>query len=75
MSDEYNNDLLPELQFTQAEIDMVYFACLAFIGHPQTEDHTYSDEGFATLLVALTKIQTWCEGLMLDGEPDVVSPG
>lgn len=73
MSDEYNTELIP-LQFTQAEIDMVYFACLAHIGHPQTVDHDFSDEGFETLLAALSKIQDWCETLALTGEPDVVSP-
>lgn len=60
------------LEFTQSEIDMIYFACLAHIGHPQATEMELNDDGFDTLLGALTKIKAHMDSLYTDGEPEVI---
>lgn len=63
-----------DLRFTQAELDMLYFSCLHDIGHPQAEQWALSDDGFETLLGALSKIQEFFEAMSVSGEPDLVVP-
>lgn len=72
MSD--SEDELVPVQFTQAELDIIFFVCLHDIGHPQAMEYELKDEGFEDLLRALTRIQEWMESLSTSGEPDVVSP-
>lgn len=72
MSD--SDDEFVPVQFTQSELDIIYFVCLHDIGHPQAQEYELRDEGFETLLGALTRIQEWMESLSTAGEPDVVSP-
>ena len=69
----YNDDEI-DLKFTQAEIDMLYFAALHDIGHPQALEFELDDPGFETLMKALKKIQDHMESLYTNGEPDVVVP-
>jgi hypothetical protein len=68
-----SSQVIPDLGFTQQEIDMVYFACLAHIGHPQTVEMELNDDGFEALLAALVKIKAHMDSLYLDGEPEVLS--
>lgn len=70
-----DDDELISLEFSQSEIDMIYFACLAHIGHPQTTEMELNDSGFDTLLAALVKIKAHMDSLYLDGEPEVLSVG
>jgi hypothetical protein len=60
------------LGFTQAEIDMIYFALLAYIGHPQAAEYELKDDGFDCLLRGLTKIKEHQEEV--DRHPTVVEP-
>ena len=69
----YDDDEI-DLGFTQGEIDMLYFAALHHIGHPQALELELDDPGFETLLKALKKIQDHMETLYTNGEPDVVVP-
>lgn len=71
MPEGYNTDLIKDLLFTQAELDMIYFTCLHDIGHPQAQEYALGDEGYETLLDALKKIQEFFDGI---AEPDVVKP-
>lgn len=68
----YEDEPVPSVVFTQAELDMIYFTCLHDIGHPQAEEYQLADSGFETLLKALTKIANYLDSLMTNGEPDVV---
>jgi hypothetical protein len=70
-----DGDQIPDLGFTQSEIDMIYFACLSHIGHPQASEMELNDDGFETLLDALIKIKAHMDSLYLSGEPEVVSVG
>jgi hypothetical protein len=73
VSDPTDEQLVP-VQFTQSELDVIFFVCLHDIGHPQAMEFELLDEGFEDLLRALTRIQEWQESLVTAGEPDVVSP-
>lgn len=68
MPEGYETDLV-DLQFTEAELDMLYFTCLHDIGHPQAIEFALSDNGYETLLAALKKIQDWSDNR---AEPDVM---
>lgn len=68
----YDTELVEDLIFTEAEIDMLFFHSLKAIQHPQAEDWTTTDDGFETLMRALTKIQDHFGLRETDGEPVVV---
>lgn len=67
-----DDDETADLRFTQNEVDMIYFSCLDYLGHPDAEDWALSDAGFKHLLTALTKIQDYNNGRH-DG-PQVIEP-
>lgn len=69
--DGYDSDIVP-LEFTLAELDMLYFTCLHDIGHPEAEEWQLTDSGFDALLKALKKIHEYHESLVIDGEPDII---
>lgn len=71
---DYDEVLIEEVQFTHGELDMIYFSCLAYMGHPQAKEWTLTDDGFASLVRGLKKIQDWNEQQETAGEPEVVSP-
>ena len=72
---DVNPDDLVNIEFTQSEIDMLYWSALHDIGHPEALGFELTDSGFDTLLRALTKIQAHMESLyeadLLSGEPEV----
>lgn len=57
--------------FTQHEIDMIYFACLQHVGHPDAENYEMQDDGFEHLMSALRRISAYME-TVYDG-PEVVT--
>lgn len=71
---DYDEVPVEEVKFTHGELDMIYFSCLAYMGHPQAKEWTLTDDGFASLVRGLKKIQDWNETQAEKGEPEVVSP-
>ena len=61
-----------DLTFTQAELDMLYYAGLFLFGHPETERWEPSEDGQRTLLKAVKKIKEHNDRLAVNGEPDIV---
>lgn len=77
MTDEekqaYQEEPVPEIVFTHAELDMLYYAALVAIDHPVAEQYDFTDEGLHDLLRALARISEW-EEAHSEPEPMVVSP-
>lgn len=69
----YDEDEVTRVVFTQAELDMLYFAGLHHIGHPQAQEYELQDDGFETLVKALKRIQDHMEWLETNGEPDLAA--
>lgn len=70
----YDSEIIEDIGFTQAEIDMIYFACLHYMGHPQAQAYEMQDSGFDSLLTGLQKIQTRMEEIeSADEGPQVIS--
>lgn len=60
--------------FTQSELDMIYFTCLAYIDHPDAADYELGAEGFDVLMGALRRISHYMETAAHLNDPEIVEP-